>query len=63
MFKHILVPTDGSELSHKAVVGGIAFARSIEARITFLSSSRPCHVVSIAPTMVTDTRERYEHWD
>ena len=34
MFKHILVPTDGSDLSQKAIDGAIDLARSIGARIT-----------------------------
>jgi len=35
MFKHILVPTDGSELSSGTVSRAIAFAREVGARITF----------------------------
>jgi nucleotide-binding universal stress UspA family protein len=34
MFKHILLPTDGSELSERAVTKGIEFAKSINARVT-----------------------------
>jgi nucleotide-binding universal stress UspA family protein len=34
MFKHILIPTDGSELSDKAIVAGVEFAREVHARIT-----------------------------
>ncbi|MBI3069388.1 MAG: universal stress protein [Betaproteobacteria bacterium] len=34
MFKHILLPTDGSKLSAKAVKRGIAFAKSLKARVT-----------------------------
>ena len=34
MYKHILIPTDGSELSHKAIEAGIEFARFIHARVT-----------------------------
>lgn len=34
MFKHILLPTDGSELSNKAVKRGIEFAKKIKARVT-----------------------------
>jgi nucleotide-binding universal stress UspA family protein len=34
MFKHILIPTDGSDLSKKAVKKGIEFAKTIKARIT-----------------------------
>jgi nucleotide-binding universal stress UspA family protein len=34
MFKHILIPTDGSELSDKAIDAGVDFAREVHARIT-----------------------------
>jgi nucleotide-binding universal stress UspA family protein len=34
MFKHILLPTDGSERSQKAIKAGVAFAKSLGARIT-----------------------------
>jgi len=36
MFKHILLPTDGSSLSKKAVKRGVEFARKIGARVTAL---------------------------
>lgn len=35
MFKHLLVPTDGSELSDGAVERAVTFAREAGARITF----------------------------
>ena len=35
MFKHILVPTDGSELSSDTVRRAVAFARDAGARVTF----------------------------
>ena len=34
MYKHILIPTDGSELSDKAIDAGIDFAREVHARVT-----------------------------
>ncbi len=34
MFKHILIPTDGSELAQKAMKAGIAFAKTTGARVT-----------------------------
>jgi nucleotide-binding universal stress UspA family protein len=34
MFKHILIPTDGSTLSKKAIKRGIALAKSARARVT-----------------------------
>lgn len=34
MFKNILIPTDGSKLSAKAIKSGVAFAKSIKAQVT-----------------------------
>jgi nucleotide-binding universal stress UspA family protein len=34
MFKHILLPTDGSKLSNRAVQRGLEFAKAIKARVT-----------------------------
>ena len=34
MYKHILIPTDGSELSEKAIESAIELARVIHARVT-----------------------------
>ncbi len=34
LFTHILIPTDGSELSEKAVTGGLELARALGARVT-----------------------------
>jgi nucleotide-binding universal stress UspA family protein len=34
MFKHILVPTDGSDLSKKAIDGAIDLAQAVGARVT-----------------------------
>lgn len=36
MYKHLLIPTDGSELSGRAVASAVAFARSLKAKVTFL---------------------------
>ena len=60
MYKHILIPTDGSELSEKAVHHGIAFARSIGAKITAVTTTEPFHVFSTDPKIVTDTAPIYE---
>jgi nucleotide-binding universal stress UspA family protein len=34
MYKNVLIPTDGSKLSQKAIKSGVAFAKSIKARVT-----------------------------
>lgn len=40
MYKHILVPTDGSPLSTKAVKQAVAFAKSLGAKITAIHVSQ-----------------------
>jgi len=37
MFKHILLPTDGSSLSHVAIQKGVQLAKAIKAKITGIS--------------------------
>ncbi len=48
MFKHILLPTDGSKLSSRAAKTGIDFAKKIKARVTAI------HVVPEFALMVDD---------
>lgn len=55
MFKHILVPTDGSELSEQVIPKAVALAKSMSARLTGLTVSDPFHVFAANPEMVTDT--------
>ena len=37
MFKHILIPTDGSDLSRKAVLYGVQLAKETGAKVTALT--------------------------
>ena len=39
MYKHLLLPTDGSELSERAGHEGVNFAKSINARLTVLHTT------------------------
>jgi nucleotide-binding universal stress UspA family protein len=41
MFKHILIPTDGSALSHKAIDKGVRLAKSLGAKVTGLFAAPP----------------------
>ena len=60
MYKNILIPTDGSELSAKVVKHGIAFARALGAEITALTVIEPFPVFAVDPTVLTDTPAAYE---
>jgi nucleotide-binding universal stress UspA family protein len=41
MFKHILIPTDGSKLSQKAAAQGVALAKSVGAKVTAFCAVPP----------------------
>ena len=41
MFKHILIPTDGSETAAKAVHAGVALAKEMGARVTGYHAQEP----------------------
>jgi len=60
MFKHILLPTDGSELSEAAIQKGIQFAKSINAEVTAFHVILPFHVLSLRTGILEDTKEQYE---
>jgi nucleotide-binding universal stress UspA family protein len=59
MYKHILIPTDGSELSLKAIQEGVKFAKEIGAEVTGFIATPKFHLVSLNPTMVTDTSDQF----
>jgi nucleotide-binding universal stress UspA family protein len=44
MYRHLLIPSDGSEVAEKAVTAGIEFARSIGARVTAFTAVPEYHV-------------------
>ncbi|MDO8284629.1 MAG: universal stress protein [Rhodoferax sp.] len=59
MFKHILIPTDGSELSNMAITNGVKFATEINARITGLTVTTPFHFIALDGMQIADTAQQY----
>lgn len=59
MFKHLLLPTDGSALSESAVRQGVALAKALGARVTGLHVSPEFHVLSYRAEMLEDTEAQY----
>src|SRR5688500_3114354 len=51
MYKHILIPTDGSEVADKAVSDGIEFARESGALVTLFTAVSEYEVPSEAALM------------
>jgi nucleotide-binding universal stress UspA family protein len=61
MYSHLLIPTDGSELSNQAVEKGICFAKSLNARITFLfvKPDFPLPIAGEGALLVPESREEF----
>jgi nucleotide-binding universal stress UspA family protein len=59
MFKHILIPTDGSDLSNIAITHGVKFAKEINAKITGLTVTTPYNYYAVEAVQVTDTPDQY----
>ena len=60
MYKHILIPTDGSELSENAILKGVALAKSMNAKVTGITISAMFRAIAVEPMMVTDTPGQYK---
>jgi nucleotide-binding universal stress UspA family protein len=60
MYRHILIPTDGSPLSTVAVEQSMDFARDADAKVTVLTVVSPFHVFSADASQLTDTRADFE---
>ncbi len=52
MYRHILIPTDGSERAHKAVVHGLALAKSVGAKVTALTVEASFNVYDVPSSRV-----------
>jgi nucleotide-binding universal stress UspA family protein len=60
MFKHVLIATDGSELSKKAVGQGLSLAKSLGAKVTAVTVTEPFAASVPAEVAVVFSREDYE---
>jgi nucleotide-binding universal stress UspA family protein len=60
MFKHVLIPTDGSSFSESTVKNGIKLAKEMNAKVTGLHVTAPFHVLTADSKALTDTRAEYE---
>jgi nucleotide-binding universal stress UspA family protein len=60
MFKHILIPTDGSDLSRKAVLYGVQLAKSSGARVTALTVTDPYRAATMDAVLIPVDEGEYE---
>jgi nucleotide-binding universal stress UspA family protein len=61
MYKHILIPTDGSETAEKAVAAGIEFARDANATVTWFTAVPEYELPSEAELMTKHAVSLEEH--
>jgi nucleotide-binding universal stress UspA family protein len=57
VYRHILIPTDGSELSKLALEEGVALAKALNARVTVITVTTPFQPAAV---MLADTPEQYK---
>jgi len=60
MFKHILIPTDGSDLSRKALLYGIQLAKESHAKVTALTVRPPYVIGSMDMIGVVGSQDEFE---
>jgi nucleotide-binding universal stress UspA family protein len=60
MFKHILLPTDGSDLSRKAILYGVQLAKECKAKVTGLIVTEPYHVAAMDAVLYAVSEDVYE---
>jgi nucleotide-binding universal stress UspA family protein len=59
MFKQILLPTDGSDLSERAVLAGISFAKELGAQVVGLTVRPEFHTFTYKTEMLEDTEPEF----
>lgn len=62
MFRNILLPTDGSALSRKAIRAGVALARTVGARVTGFYAPERYEILAYGEYFPPDLMSR-EEWD
>jgi nucleotide-binding universal stress UspA family protein len=60
MFKHILIPTDGSDLSRKAILYGVQLAKESGAKVTGLTIAEPYRVATMDTVLIPFDEGDYE---
>jgi len=60
MYQHILLPTDGSELSTRAVRAGLRFAKSLGARVTALHTTPQFYPSEMLAREIIERAREYE---
>jgi nucleotide-binding universal stress UspA family protein len=59
MYRHILIPTDGSELAEHAVTNGLSLAKSVGAKVSVIIVEAPFDVYSVPESRVQQMSEAF----
>lgn len=59
LYRRILLPTDGSEASQRAILAGVDFARELGADVVGLTATPAFRVLSADPDMIEGTADGY----
>lgn len=59
MFKHVLLPTDGSQLSGDAIRMGVQLAKAVNAKVTGFYVMPEFHVFTYKTEMLEDTKMEF----
>jgi len=62
MYRHILIPTDGSELAHKAVTHGLLLAKAVGAKITVLTVEPSFNVYDVPSSKMNQMSGAYAEY-
>jgi len=62
MYRHILIPTDGSELAHKAIVHGLSLAKAVGAKVTVLTVEPSFNVYDVPASRVNLMSAAFEEY-
>jgi nucleotide-binding universal stress UspA family protein len=60
MYKHILIPTDGSEMSARAIAHGMELAKRLNAKVTGIAVMAPWQDVAFSIPMFDIDQRQYE---
>jgi nucleotide-binding universal stress UspA family protein len=60
MYTRILLPTDGSEASRRAIGAGVDFARETGAEVVGMTATPPFRAITTDPEMLQLTPEQYD---
>jgi nucleotide-binding universal stress UspA family protein len=59
MYKHILIPTDGSELASHAVTQGVSLAKTIGAKVSVIVVETPFNVMHVRESRARQLGEEF----